>query len=674
MDTYIVNQLAAAKELLESGIQLNNPSLIIKSMNIYDNMHNIIKNNEEYNKNVTENMVRATSAMCVFDPRNAKSYLDHGNKYDDEHVVINNNYGFVYHQLGEWDKSIQHYEKCLFKDDTYDTAYLGIINVYRTLRHHKVELEYCKKAVIKCPNSPELLNSLGLALLHNQQYGDIHIMFSQFEKALTLKPSSETKSKIFVNIGHLHGITGEFSQAIIYYLKALESDPKHQPAYQNILLNLHYYSDNDFNDYALKAVMNKFNVTRNKGETIADVIKKLHVAIVNVVYKDTIYNTIKNHLKKSTGSKNISKDTDITRKIVLGYISADLVDHAVSYFSNVLFSHYNPDCFDVYIYANNVYDPESISKLKYTGYRCIQNASATDVVEQIQKDDVDILIDLSSHTAGNRLDVIALKPAPIILSYVGYPADTGFPYVRRISDEYTERCNKDKYEHGVITAPIQLSRLFLCYTPKQTYEHAVKSFANFSPNRSIINFGCFGKLQKINKHVIETWKEILRQVPNARLILKSRYFQDKKVLETWKNKFGDMVNRIVFLKLSVSTDQHMEMFKLIDIHLDTFPYSGTTITTESLYMNVPVVTLALYARSVGHVSRVSGSILHSIGLEEDCVAKNVTEYVEKAVRLVKKLPNLPSVRKRFLSTVISNKHDFMKHYEKAICDVFIESL
>ena len=248
-------------------------------------------------------------------------YLDRGTRFDDEHVVINNNYGFVYHQLGEWEKSIQHYEKCLFKDDTYVTAYLGIIDVYRTLRHHKVELEYCKKAVEKCPESPELWNSLGLALLHTQQYGSIDVMFSHFEKALSLKPTPETESKILVNIGHLHGTIGDFSKAVVYYVRALESDPKHHPAYQNILLNMHYFSDNDFNDYGLKTVMKKFSIERNRGETIADINKKLHNVIVDKLYGDTFKKSIAPKLEGSA-----------SRKITLGYVSADLIDHAVCLF------------------------------------------------------------------------------------------------------------------------------------------------------------------------------------------------------------------------------------------------------------------------------------------------------------------------------------------------------
>jgi predicted O-linked N-acetylglucosamine transferase (SPINDLY family) len=668
MDSYIKTRLAAAKELLESGVYAKNKDFIVKAMHLYENLKNVVENHKEYRDEVVENMVRACSVMCILDPPNSKAYLDVGNKYDDEHVVINNNYGVIYHRMGEWEKSVQHYEKCLFKDDTYTTAYLGIIDVYRTLRHHKVELEYCKKGTDKCPDSPELWNAYGLALLNNQFYSEIHTMFSHFEKALSLNPSAETRSKIFVNIGHLHGITGEFSVAIDYYLRSLEADPQHHSAYQNILLNLHYYSDNDFDDWALKAVMTKFRVAREKKakskETMAEVVKKLHFAIVKHVYGSII---------DKSDAPSI-KNPNVTRKVVLGYISADLVDHAVSYFSQVLFSHYNVDCFDVYIYANNIYDPESISRLKYTGYRCIKNDSAAKVAQQIARDNVDILIDLSAHTAGNRLDVVALRPAPVILSYLGYPADTGFQWVRRISDEYTERCNGDRFEHGVFTAAIRLKRLFLCYTPKKSYEHAVKSHVGFSPRQSMVNFGCFAKLQKINKHVIDAWKEILRRVPNSRLILKSRYFQDDKVLQKWKEKFGDMQNRIVFLNIYGKVDRHMESFSLLDIHLDTFPYSGTTITTECLYMNVPVITMSLYARSVGHVTRVSGSILCSLGLEEDCVAKNVTEYVEKAVRMVDRLPHLPSVRKRFLAGEISDKKDFMMHYENALSDVWMEEI
>lgn len=682
MDNYIQNQLAFAKELLESGVELGKPQDVLKAINIYSQIKVMAKDakvnsgNNDYWENVVENVIRACSAMCIYDAKNAKGYLDEASKYDGDHPVVNNNYGFVYHtQYGDWDKSISHYEKCLLRDPTYTTAYLGIIDVYRTLRHHKIELEYCKKGLKHCPKSPELYNSLGLAMLHNQQYSNINNILKCFRDGLNLNPSKETRCKMLVNIGHVHGITGDFSLAVNHYLQAIEEDPSHHPAYQNILLNLHYYSDIDFNDSNLKNTMKKFNVVRNKSETIADIVAKLHIAIVETVYgtKDPQGKTDKITFPNP---KNI-QDDDLTRKISIAYLSADLVDHAVSFFSKALFEKYNKECFNVYIYANNVYDPDAIAALSCTGYRCIRNATTSDVCEQLKKDKIDILIDMSSHTSGNRLDVVATRPVPIILSYLGYPDDTGFPFVRRISDKYTEQCNKDIYENGQLTAPVRLPRLFLCYKGKPVPDISLKSFTHFKPKSSVINFGCFAKLQKINRHVISAWMEILTKVPNSRLILKSRYFQDESIVKQWKSKFKtstkDFTKRVLFLKGTVTAEQHMDMYKMIDIHLDTFPYSGTTITTESLFMNVPVVTLALFARSVGHVQRVSGSILTSMGLQNDCVATDINDYVEKAVSLVYKLPNFPSVRKRFLSTDISKPIEFMEHYEKALVKLFIDA-
>jgi len=683
MDNYIQNQLATAKELLETGVELQSPQNIVKAINIYVTLRSIAEDakrngKKEFYDNVVENMIRGCSAMCIFDPPNAKNYLDQAAKFDEDHPVVNNNYGFVYHtQFGNWDKSIAHYEKCLFKDPTYLTAYLGIIDVYRTLRHHKIELEYCKKALKNIPDSPEVYNSLGLSLLHNHLYKDTSKIIACFHAGLSKKPTDETRCKLYVNLGHVHGILGDFSEAVKYYLDAIQSDPKHHPAYQNILLNLHYFSDMDFANGSLQATMKRFDVVRNKGETIADIIAKLHRSIVERIYGQRVEekNGVVKYTFPSRPSVKKSEESIVTRKITVAYLSADLVDHAVSYFSKALFSHYNKECFDVYIYANNVYDPDAIAALQCTGYRCVKNASTVDVCAQLKKDGVDILIDLSSHTSGNRLDVIAARPVPVILSYLGYPDDTGFPFVRRISDMFTEKCNKARFDNGDVTAPIRLPRLFLTYAGKQMENEYIKNYSKFRPKESMVNFGCFAKLQKINMHVINAWMQILTRVPNSRILLKSRYFEDPAVANLWKEKFKnetkDFRNRVVLLKGTATAEQHMQLFKMIDIQLDTFPYSGTTITTESLYMNVPVITLALFARSVGHVTRVSGSILQSMGLESDLVASNINEYVDKAVALVAKLPNFPSVRKRFLATDISKPKQFMEHFEAALNEEFL---
>lgn len=679
MDRYINTQLDAAKELLESGVQLTQPNLIKRSMKLYSDLRPMTEGNKEFWDNVQANMIRACSAMCVFDSKNALGYLQEGEKYDPDNPVILNNFGYVYHtQFSDWDKSVQYYERCLSEDPTYVMAYLGIVDVYRSLRHHTLELQYCEKAVENCPDSPELWNSLGLARLHIHDYKDMNSIMECFQKAIKLNCTPETKAKIQVNIGHVNGILGDYSVAIQHYLDAIASDGQHHPAYQNILLNLHYYCDEDYYNPQFQNVCKAFGVPINRGthESMSEMIEKLNKNITARMYgtpKEIVVKDKKRGLLKETvyqletALPKLDK-TDLSRKIVIGYVTSDLIDHAVSFFAKALFTHYNKSAFDVYIYSNNIYDAASVMKIPCTAYRCIKGASAADVAQQVKNDAVDILIDLSGHTSGNRLDVFALRPAPILLSYLGYPDDTGFPFMRRISDVFTEKWNVKRSVETDSTAPVKLNRLFLSYTPKDMYNEYVKSYDKFKPNDSIVNFGCFAKLQKINKHVISVWCKILERVPKARMILKSRYFEDPKVAEEWKKKFGKYANRVVLLKGAVTAEKHMELYKILDVHLDTFPYAGTTITTESLFMNVPVVTMALERRNVGHVQRVSGSILTSMGLKDECVARNKEEYIEKAVKIVKMLPSMGSVRKRFLSTEISQHKQFMEHFEKALIE------
>jgi predicted O-linked N-acetylglucosamine transferase (SPINDLY family) len=718
MDRYINSQLATAKELLETGVQLNRPLLVQKSIKMYVDLRSMIESsNEEASLNVVENMVRACSAMCVFDGKNALSYMQTAEKFKGDHPDILNNLGYIYHtQFSNWDKSIQYYQRCLEESPRYVTAYLGIIDVYRSLRHHTLELQYAERAREMCKDSPEVLNSLGLARLHVQDFTDMSRITDCFNMALAMNCSAETRAKVQVNLGHVAGILGDFSGAMKHYLASISADKNHSPAYGNILLNLHYYSDEDLFEESFLDVCRAFDISRSKRESMTDLLGKLHIEITNRMYGDAVaaaattgaagaasgkdvveiakkssissidpskgsIGSLGSSLQKSEENVKDGKDVeelvvdpdpvqnDLGSKIVLGYVTSDLIDHAVSFFSSVLFHSSNKNAFDVFIYSNNIYDAASILNIPCKAYRCIKGAKASDVAQQIKKDAVDILIDLSGHTSGNRLDVFAERPAKILLSYLGYPDDTGFPFMRRISDNFTEKWNVKRYLDDHPTAPIRLERLFLCYTPKSMYEQHVKSYTHFKPSTSMVNFGCFAKLQKVNKHVIATWCSILEKVPNARIILKSRYFQDEKVSQMFKDRFGVNKNRVVLLKGTTSAEKHMELYKILDIHLDTFPYAGTTITTESLFMNVPVITLAPERRNAHHVQRVSGSILTSMGLADECVARTKSEYIQKAVNMVRLLPHLPSVRKRFLSTDISQKDKFMKRFEKMLVNL-----
>ncbi|KAJ3223135.1 hypothetical protein HDU81_009381 [Chytriomyces hyalinus] len=483
METYIGTRLQEALENLESGVQFSQPVYIRKALLELDALKKVVAKNSETALLVTQSIIRGCTAMCLLDPMNAISHLRVALKCDPNHPAVLNNLGYMYHtQYSDWDKSVQYYTACLTADPTYVTGYRGLIEVYRVLRHTTLELEYCRRGVGYCPESPELWNALGLALVNT----DRSEAQNAFDMCLSLKTGTVTRCKALANLGHMAGIAGDIETALSRYMDAIETDANQPTAYQNILLNLHFFATPDLRtSKALRRVLRYFQVefstrgTPSNVTQIDEVIRDVHNRVATKLYpcqKDSV----PDDPPPDVGGTH----RDLTRKLTIG--------------------------------------PPSI-------LMCIQTVFMTLIPSQpFVVPDIDILIDLSGHAAGNRLDVFALHPVPVMLSYCGYPNVTGINGLRRISVSYTEKFN-----------------------PK---------------------------------------------------------VQDEAVL------LPEFQSRITLLRHTTTPVNHLESFKLIDIYLDTFPYSGTTITCESLYMNVPVVTFApVSIRSVGHVARVSGSILAEMG-------------------------------------------------------------
>ncbi|KAI8835711.1 hypothetical protein BJ741DRAFT_578493 [Chytriomyces cf. hyalinus JEL632] len=367
---------------------------------------------------------------------------------------------------------------------------------------------------------------------------------------LSLKTGTVTRCKALANLGHMAGVAGDIETALSRYMDAIETDANQPTAYQNILLNLHYFATPDL----------------RTSKALRRVLSKLYPCQKDSVPDDPPPDVGGTH-------------RDLTRKLTIG---------------------------------------------------CIQGISAVQVVTQIQRDRVDILIDLSGHAAGNRLDVFALHPVPMMLSYCGYPNITGINGLRRISDSYTEKFNPKVQDEAVL-----LPCLVLSFTPQ--------------PLSRECNIWM----------LCETPKN--QPVPNSKLILKARAFDDPSVETIWKNKFGpEFQSRITLLRHTTTPVNYLESFKLIDIHLDTFPYSGTTITCESSYLNVPVVTFApVSIRSVGHVARVSGSILAEMGFGKQLVANTQAH-----------------VRAAFCNVVLASSpagKDFVRDFEDLVTDEFLKA-
>jgi predicted O-linked N-acetylglucosamine transferase (SPINDLY family) len=257
---------------------------------------------------------------------------------------------------------------------------------------------------------------------------------------------------------------------------------------------------------------------------------------------------------------------------------------------------------------------------------------------KIRQDGIDILVDLAGHTADNRLRTLARKPAPVQVTYIGYPDTTGLRAVDyRITDGDADPPGLTEQYHT--ESLIRLPGPFPCYSAP-----AEAPQANALPALSGggVTFGSFNNFAKVTAHALALWARILDQVPGSRLLLKAASLGDLAVRQRVQEFFaGKAVSpqRLELLGREPSTRGHLSHYHRIDIALDTFPYCGTTTTCEALWMGVPVVSLA----GSTHVARVGTSLLNSVGLAE-LSAHDEADYVRIACRLAGDLEKLAAMR------------------------------
>jgi predicted O-linked N-acetylglucosamine transferase (SPINDLY family) len=288
--------------------------------------------------------------------------------------------------------------------------------------------------------------------------------------------------------------------------------------------------------------------------------------------------------------------------------------------------------------------------------------SDKNLARKIRDDDIDILIDLSGHTAHNRLLMFAWKPAPIQVSWLGYFATTGVPTIDYlIADPWT----LPEDEEVNFTEKIwRLPETRLCFTAPEI-EVEIGDLPALT--NDYITFGCFNNLAKVNISVITLWARVLTSVPGSRLHLKSKQFGDASVYERILNCFASHGIAPHRLKLEGASPrlEYFQTYNRIDIALDPFPFTGGTTSAESLWMGVPVLTMA----GERFLSRQGVGLLMNAGLPE-WIAVDQDDYVARAVRHASDLQRLAALRKglrqQVLDSPIFDAPRFARHFEEAL--------
>ena len=313
-------------------------------------------------------------------------------------------------------------------------------------------------------------------------------------------------------------------------------------------------------------------------------------------------------------------------RLRIGYISADLRDHVVLRFVYALFSRYDKAHFEVYAYANCEEDAYSRHlRTLVTAWRNILGLPHEQAARQIYEDGIDILVDFSGHCRENSLPVLAYRPAPVLVSGIGYFASTGLPAVDYFLADATLAAGDA--EQGFTEELLVLPDSHLCYTPMK---EVPLSDAPPSAKKGYVTFGSFNNFAKVNGEVLACWREILARVPNARLFLKTDTFDAPASREAALARIEAAGIDLARVTWRGATRDYLAAYGAVDIALDTFPYPGGGTTCDALYMGVPVVTRM--GESLGE--RFGASLLTNLGLTE-LVAGSEAEYVERAVSLAK---------------------------------------
>ena len=355
-----------------------------------------------------------------------------------------------------------------------------------------------------------------------------------------------------------------------------------------------------------------------------------------------------------------TNDSIPTRSLRLGYVSADFRTHSAARVFGGMLTQYDRSQFEVFAYSNYKGKDDEITELfrkSVTVWRNIAGLSDDEVAKLIREDRIDILVDLSGHSAGNRLLVFARKPAPIQITAWGYATGTG---MRAMDVFFTDPVMVPPQEKQYFTEEIRYlpSVVGSFFTEKLPDVNELPALSD-----GVVTFGSFNRLVKVSEEAYRAWAKVLLAMPRSKLILKAQELNNASARERvagYFTKAGVAADRIIMLKGS-SWHEHMQTYNQIDLALDPFPHGGGVTALEGLVMGVPVINL----RWPTMTGRLSASIMTTLGLP-DWIAETQEEYVDLAIQKATDLQSLSTLRQKLRSTFTSSVIGDQAAYARAV--------
>jgi predicted O-linked N-acetylglucosamine transferase (SPINDLY family) len=537
------------------------------------------------------------------------------------------------HHSGNLEAAAAAYRAILTAEPAHAGA-LHLIGVIAGQRgDHRGALAWIEESLRHDPLSPEAHHNLGFNF---ERLGDFAQACDSYRRALALRPDYVEARN---NLGNVLGELGQWHEAIEHYERVLARDPANAAAYNNLgnaLLNQRRPSE------AVAAYRRAVELRPDHVNAHSNLLLALNYD--PQVEPEQLFAEHRRwaaaHAPPAFAVNNPRGADDPHRRLRIGYVSGDFWRHAVATFFEPLITHHDRSHFEVFCYANTMRIDEVTRRLMAAADHWVSIAEIGDsqAAEGIRRDGIDILVDLSGHTARNRLTLFGSRPAPVQVTWLGYPNTTGldamdYRLTDRIADP--EGASDETYTEQLV----RLERPFVCYRPP---DEAPPVSAPPALTQDHVTFGSFNSLIKITPDVVRLWSRILSALPESRLFLKARQLADCEARTELLSQFahnGIAADRLDLAPMVIAKVEHLDMYRRVDIGLDPFPYNGATTTCEALWMGVPVIVL----RGKRHAARVGASLLTAVGLDE-LIAEDEDGYLQCAIGLARDRRRLVNLR------------------------------
>ncbi len=538
-----------------------------------------------------------------------------------------NNLGNMQTKKGDFTEAVKNYEAAIEIRSSFYQAHTNLGGALKGLGKLKKAEECYKRSLELNSKYSETHYNLGVLLYELDRFEEAEFHYNE---CLTLDP---TNAAACCNLGVMLQELGRLVDAELQYRKALEINPYFSTAHSNLLFLLSAFYE-------------------NTEKSLYEALKYPQVADFQAV-------------SQFSHKDRRPKDNELR----IGFVSGDFRNHPVGYFLEGLLDCLQKQPIKLFAYSNQIHEDKTTYRIKklFHKWTDIGNTDDHTAASIIYRDNIDILIDLSGHTAKNRLPLFLRKPAPLQITWLGYFSTTGLSVMDYIfGDSFVTPFSSAK---GFSEEIYQLPDSYLCLTPPP---HDLKVAPLPAIKNGYVTFCCFNKIAKLNMNVLSTWAKIMNEVSGSRLFLKDKSLSNLSTRDSLIKSFetfGIAKQRLI-LEGSSSRYDYLRAYNQTDIALSPFPYGGGTTSAEGLWMGVPFLT----KEGSTFITRIGKSIACNTGLS-NWVSDSEEEYVKKAVQFSSDLSQLSSVRAKLrdqvLASPVFDSDRFSKNFIKALqtlCD------